>query len=76
MVLVLSTRGDLKLSVYVDANDADKANGECSASVVVVMLAGTGVSASSTTQRYVALSTSEAECVVMAHTVPKDGFVL
>ena len=62
--LVFSKEGGLKLSVYVDADYADKANDR--RSVSVVMLWGTSVIASSTTQHCVTLSTSETEYVAMA----------
>ena len=65
--LVFSKGGGLKLSVYVDADYADKANDRRSVSGVAVMLGGTSVIASSTTQHCVTLSTSEAEYVAMAH---------
>ena len=65
--LVFSKGGGLKLSVYVDADYADKANDWRSVSGVAVMLGGTSVIASSTTQHCVTLSTSEAEYVAMAH---------
>ena len=64
--LVLSKGGGLKLSVYVDAAYADKANDRRSVSGVAVMLGGISVMASSTTQHCVTLSTSEAEYVAMA----------
>ena len=63
--LVFSKGGDLKLSVYVDADYADKANDRRSVSGVAVMLGGTSVIASSTTQHCVTLSTSETEYVAM-----------
>ena len=65
--LVFSKGGGLKLSVYVDADYADKANDRRSVSGVAVMLGGTSVIASSTTQHCVTLSTSEAEYVAMAY---------
>ena len=65
--LVFSEGGGLKLSVYVDADYADKANDRRSVSGVAVMLGGTSAVASSTTQHCVTLSTSEAEYVAMAH---------
>ena len=64
--LVFSKGGGLKLSVYVDAKYADKANDRHSVSGVTVMLGGTPVIDSSTTQNCVTLSTSEAEYVAMA----------
>ncbi|CAM9895183.1 unnamed protein product [Ascophyllum nodosum] len=60
--LVFSKRGGLKLSVYVDADYA----GMRSVSGVAVVLGGTSVIASSTTQHCVTLSTSEAGYVAMA----------
>ena len=65
--LVFLKGGSLKLSVYVDADYAGKANDRRSVSGVAVMLGGTTVIASSTTQHCVTLSTSEAEYVAMAH---------
>ena len=58
--LVFSKGGGLKLSVHVDADYADKANDRRSVSGVAVMLGGTSVIGSSTTQHCVTLSTSEA----------------
>ena len=63
---MFSKGGGLKLSVYVDVDYADKANARRSVSGVVVMLGGTSVIASSTTQHCVTLSTSEAGYVAMA----------
>ena len=65
--LVFSKGGGLKLSVCVDADYADKANNRRSVSGVAVMLGGTSVIASSTTQHCVTLSTSEAEYVAIAY---------
>ena len=42
--------GDRKLSVYVDADYANKDNDRCSVSGVAVMVGGTVVNARSTTQ--------------------------
>ena len=64
--LVFSKEGGVKLSVYVDADYADKANDRRSVSGVAVMLGGTSVIASSTTQHCVTLFTSETEHVAMA----------
>ena len=58
--------GDRKLSVYVDADYANKDNDRRSVSGVAVMVGGTVVNASSTTQHCVTLSASEAEYVAMA----------
>ena len=58
--------GDRKLSVYVDADYANKDNDRRSVSGVAVMVGGTVVNASSTTQHCVTLSTIEAEYVAMA----------
>ena len=58
--------GDQKLSVYVDADYANQGNDRRSVSGVAVMVGGTVVNASSTTQHCFALSTSEAEYVAMA----------
>ena len=63
---MFSKGGGLTLSVYVDADYADKANGRRSVSGVAVMLGGTSVIASSTMQHCVTLSTSDAEYVAMA----------
>ena len=57
----------MKLSFFADADYADKCNDRRSVSGVAVMLRNTAVSASSTTQHCVTLSTSEAEYVAMAH---------
>ena len=64
--LVFVKDGDRKLSVYVDADYANKDNDRRSVSGVAVMVGGTVVNASSTTQHCVTLSTSEAEYVAMA----------
>ena len=64
--LVFVKDGDLKLSVYVDADYASKDNDRRSLSGVAVMVGGTAVNACSTTQHCVTLSTSEAEYVAMA----------
>ena len=58
--------GDRKFSVYVDADYANKDNDRRSVSRVAVMVGGTVVNASSTTQHCVTLSISEAEYVAMA----------
>ena len=58
--------GDRKLSVYVDADYANKDNDGRSVSGVAVMVGGTVVNASSTTQHCVTLTTSGAEYVAMA----------
>ena len=59
--VVFRRGGDLKLSLFADANYADRCNDRRSVSGVAVMLGNTTVSASSTTQHCVTLSTSEAE---------------
>ena len=64
--LVFVKDGDRKLSVYVDADYANKDNDMRSVSGVAVMVGGTVVNASSTTQHCATLSTSEAEYVAMA----------
>ena len=64
--LVFVKDGDRKLSVYVDADYANKDNDRRSVSGVAVMVGGTVVNSSSTTQHCVTLSTSEAEYVAMA----------
>ena len=64
--LVFVKDGDRKLSEYVDADYANKDNDRRSVSGVAVMVGGTVVNASSTTQHCVTLSTSEAEYVAMA----------
>ena len=63
--LVFVKDGDRKLSVYVDADYANKDNGRRSVSGVAVMVEGTVWYASSTTQHCVSLSTSEAEYVAI-----------
>ena len=65
--VVFRRGGDLKLPLFADGDYADKCNDRRSVSGVAVMLGNTAVSASSTTQRCVTLSTSEAEYVAMAH---------
>ena len=65
--LVFVKDGDRKLSVYyVDADYANKDNDGRSLSGVAVMVGGTVVNASSTTQHCVTLSTGEAEYAAMA----------
>ena len=58
--------GDRKLSVFVHADHVNKDNERRSVSGVAVMVGGTVVNASSTTQHCVTLSTREAEYVAMA----------
>ena len=53
--------GDRTLSVYVDADYVNKDNGRRSVSGMAVMVGGTVVNASNTTQHCVTLSTSEVE---------------
>ena len=65
--VVFRRGGDLKLSLFADADYADKCNDRRSVSGVAVILGNTAVSASSTAQHCVTLSTSEAEYVAMAH---------
>ena len=67
--LVLVEDGDRKLSVYVDADYANKDDDRRSVSGVVVMVGGTVVNASSTTQHCGTHSTSEVEYVAMAQGV-------
>ena len=69
---MFATDGDRKLSVYVDADYANKDNDRRSVSGVAVMVGGTVVNASSTTQHCVTLSTSETEYVATAQTGSKD----
>ena len=57
--------GDLKHSVYVDADYVNKDNERPSVSGVAVMVGGIVENASSTTQHCDTLSSSEAECVAM-----------
>ena len=65
--LVFVKDGDRKLSVYVDADYANKDNDRRSVSGVAVMVGGTVVvNASSNTQHCVTLSTRAAEYVAMA----------
>ena len=64
--LVLVKDDDRKLSVYVHADHANKDNDRRSVSGVAVMVGGTVVNASSTTQHCLTLSTREAEYVAMA----------
>ena len=65
--VVFRRGGDLKFSLLANADYADRCNDRRSVSGVVVMLGNTAMSASSTTQHYVTLSTSEAEYVTMSH---------
>ena len=64
--LVFVKDDDRKLSVYVHADHANKDNDRRSVSGVAVMVGGTVVNASSTTQHCLTLSTREAEYVAMA----------
>ena len=64
---MLRRGGDLKLSLFADADYADRCNDRRLVSGVAIMFANTAVSASSTTQHCVTLSTSEAEYVAMAY---------
>ena len=59
--IVFRQGGGLELSLYVDADYADKANDKRSVSGAAFMLGGSVVSATSTTQHCITLSTSEAE---------------
>ena len=59
--LVFVKDGDRKLSVYVDADYANKDNDRRSVSGVAVMVGGTVVNASSIMQHCITLSTSEAK---------------
>ena len=63
--LVFVNDGDLKLSVYVDADYADKDNDRRSVSGVAVMVRCTVMNANSTTQHFGTLSTSEAVSCVL-----------
>ena len=58
---------DLKLSLFANADCADRCNDRGSVSGLAIMLENTAVGASSSTQHCVTLPTSEAEHVVMAH---------
>ena len=65
--VVFQRGGDLKLSLFADADYADRCNDRWSVSSVAVMLGSTAGSSSSTAQHCVTLSTSEAEYVAMAN---------
>ena len=67
--VVFRRGGDLKLSLFADADYADRFNDRWSVTGVAVMLGNTAVSASGTTQHCVTLSVSEAEYEAMAHEV-------
>lgn len=56
---------DLKLSVYIDADYANKGNDKGLVPGIAVMVGGTHVNASSTAQQCVTLPTSEAEIVAL-----------
>ena len=60
--------------MYVDADYADKANDRRSVSGAAVMLGGSIVSATSTTQHCTTLSTNEAEYVAIVHGVKNALF--
>ena len=72
MGIVFRRGRDLKLSLFADADYADRCNDRRSVSGVAVMLGNTAVSANSTTQHCVTLSTSESEYVAMAHGAKTD----
>ena len=65
--VVFQRGGDLKLSLFADADYPGRCNDRRSVLGVAAMLRNAAVSASSTTQHCVTLSTSEAEYVAMAH---------
>ena len=65
--VVFRRGGDLKLSLFADADYADRCNDKRLVSGIAVILGNTAVSASSTMQHCVTLSTSEAGCVAMAN---------
>ena len=65
--VVFQREVDLKLSLFADADYADRCNDRRSVLGVAVMIRNTVVSASNTTQHCVTLSTREAEYVAMAH---------
>ena len=65
--VVFRRGGDLKLSLFADVDYANRCNDRRLVSGVAVVLGSTAVSASSTTQYCVTLSTSEAEYIAMAH---------
>ena len=58
---------DLKLTLFADGDYAERCNDRRSVSGVAIMLGKTAVSANSTMQHCVTVSTSEAEYGVMAH---------
>ena len=57
----------MKLSLFADADHADRCNDRRTVSGVTVMLGNTAVSANSMTQHCVTLSISEVDYVAMAH---------
>ena len=70
------TRGqELGVSVYVDTDCAEKANGRRSVSRAAVMCGGVCVCWKSTTQRCVALSTTEAEYVAFGDRMKEALFM-
>ena len=72
--IVFRRGGGLTLSLYVNSDYANTANDRTSVSSAAVMLGGSVVSATSTTQHCTALSTSEAEYITMAHGVKNALF--
>ena len=66
---IIAKEADRKLSMYVNADYPNKDNDRRSVSGVAVMVGGTVVNASRTTQHCVTLSTSETEYVAMAQGV-------
>ena len=65
--VVFRRGGELKLSLFTDADDVGRCNDRRSVSGVAVMLGNTAVSASSTTQHGLTLSTSKAQYVAMSN---------
>ena len=64
----------LDLTAYSDADYADKSNGRRSVSGMALTLGGAAVSWASSTQRYVTLSTAEAEYVALGEDVKEALF--
>lgn len=67
----MCSMGRRSLFAYYE-DHADGCNDKLSCSGVAVMLGNTALSASSMTQHCIAISTSEAECMTMAHAAKTD----
>ena len=74
MCLTFARGSGLDLTAYSDADYADKSNDRRSVSGTVITLEGAAVSWGSSTQRFVTLSTAEAEYVALGEGVKEALF--